>query len=74
MDEILPSLATIIENAARAQRETFARCGGRPCGTAVGGLNAYQWLQFIAAHEKQQMKPMREIAETLPKTVTSLHK
>jgi hypothetical protein len=46
----------------------------RPCGTTVGSPNACHWLHFIAAHEKLQMKPMREIAETLPKTVTSLHK
>jgi hypothetical protein len=40
----------------------------------LGSLNAYPWLQFIAAHEKRHMKRMREIAGMLPKTVTSLHK
>jgi len=40
----------------------------------LGNLNAYDWLQFIASHEIRHMKQMREIAATLPKTVTSLHK
>jgi uncharacterized damage-inducible protein DinB len=40
----------------------------------LGNLNAYEWLQFIASHEIRHMKQMREIAETLPKTVTNLHK
>jgi hypothetical protein len=39
----------------------------------VGSLKAYPWLQFLAAHEKRSIKQMREIAGTLPKTVTSLH-
>jgi len=40
----------------------------------LGSLNAYQWLQFLATHEKRHRKQMRDIAGTLPKTVTSLHK
>ena len=40
----------------------------------LGNLNAYDWLQFIASHEIRHMKQMKEIAGTLPKTVTSLHK
>src|SRR6266852_1152744 len=40
----------------------------------LGNLNAYDWLQFIASHEIRHMKQLREIAETLPKTVTSLQK
>ncbi len=40
----------------------------------LGNLNAYDWLQFIASHEIRHMKQMREIAGSLPKTVTSLHK
>jgi hypothetical protein len=40
---------------------------------SLGSLNAYQWLQFLAAHEKRHIKQMREIAGTLPKTVTNLH-
>jgi len=40
----------------------------------LGNLNAYDWLQFIASHEIRHTKQMREIAEALPKTVTTLHK
>jgi uncharacterized damage-inducible protein DinB len=40
----------------------------------LGTLNGYEWLQFIASHEIRHMKQMREIARTLPKTVTSLQK
>jgi hypothetical protein len=40
----------------------------------LGTLNAYEWLQFIASHEIRHMKQMREIAGTLPKSVTSLQK
>jgi len=40
----------------------------------LGNLNAYDWLQFIASHEIRHMKQMKEIAGSLPKTVTSLHK
>jgi|SRR6267143_5174542 len=39
----------------------------------LGTLNAYESLQFIASHEIRHTKQMREIAGTLPKTVTSLH-
>jgi uncharacterized damage-inducible protein DinB len=39
----------------------------------LGSLNAYEWLQFIAAHEKRHRKQMREIAGALPKTGTNLH-
>jgi uncharacterized damage-inducible protein DinB len=40
----------------------------------LGNLNAYDWLQFIASHEIRHVKQMREIAASLPKTVTSLQK
>jgi uncharacterized damage-inducible protein DinB len=40
----------------------------------LGNLNAYDWLQFVASHEIRHMKQMREIAGSLPKTVTSLQK
>ena len=40
----------------------------------LGNLNGYDWLQFIASHEIRHMKQMREIAASLPKTVTSLQK
>jgi len=40
----------------------------------LGTLNANGWLQFIASHEIRHMKQMHEIADSLPKTVTRLHK
>lgn len=40
----------------------------------VGTLNTYEWLQFIASHQIRHTKQMKEIADSLPKTVTSLHK
>jgi uncharacterized damage-inducible protein DinB len=40
----------------------------------LGNLNAYDWLQFVASHEIRHTKQMREIANALPKTVTSSQK
>ena len=40
----------------------------------LGTLSIYEWLQFIASHEIRHTKQLREIAGTLPKTVTSLEK
>jgi uncharacterized damage-inducible protein DinB len=40
----------------------------------VGNLNTYEWLQFIASHEIRHTKQMREIAGTIRKTITTLHK
>ena len=40
----------------------------------LGNLNAYDWLQFIASHEIRHTKQMKEIAEALPKSVTTLQK
>jgi uncharacterized damage-inducible protein DinB len=40
----------------------------------LGNLNGYEWLQFVASHEIRHTKQMREIAASLPKTVTSLQK
>lgn len=40
----------------------------------LGTLNAYEWFQMIASHELRHTKQMKEIAESLPKTVTRLQK
>jgi uncharacterized damage-inducible protein DinB len=40
----------------------------------LGNLNAYEWLQFIASHEIRHIKQLREVAATLPKSITSLQK
>jgi hypothetical protein len=40
----------------------------------LGTLNAYEWFQLIASHEVRHSKQMREIAEALPKSVTTSEK
>lgn len=40
----------------------------------LGTLNAYEWFQMIASHELRHTKQMRQIAKSLPKTVTRLQK
>jgi len=41
---------------------------------ALGMLNAYEWMQFVCAHEVRHTKQMREIAAVLPKAIESLQK
>jgi uncharacterized damage-inducible protein DinB len=41
---------------------------------AIGTLNIYEWLEFIAAHEVRHTKQMQEIAASLPKAIESLQK
>lgn len=41
---------------------------------ALGMLNTYGWIQFLAAHENRHRKQMREIAESLPKAIERLQK
>lgn len=40
----------------------------------LGTLNVYEWIQVIASHQIRHTKQLKEIAASLPKTVTSLHK
>jgi uncharacterized damage-inducible protein DinB len=40
----------------------------------LGGLNGYEWFQFVASHQIRHTKQMREIANSLPKIVESLQK
>ena len=40
----------------------------------LGTLNMYEWFQMIASHQIRHTKQLKEIAATLPKTVTRLHK
>jgi hypothetical protein len=37
----------------------------------LGALNVYEWFQFIASHEVRHEKQLREIAASLPKTITA---
>ena len=39
----------------------------------LGTLNLCEWFQMIASHQIRHAKQLKEIAATLPKTVTSLH-
>jgi hypothetical protein len=41
---------------------------------AVGMLNMYGWIEFLAAHQKRHTKQMREIATHLQKVVEGLQK
>lgn len=41
---------------------------------ALGMLNTYAWIQFLAAHENRHTKQMREIANSLPKAIERLQK
>ena|ERR1700674_712171 len=74
-EEILAELRGARERTLAFIEETRGRdlCKYRMAHPFLGSLNTYQWLQFLAAHEKRHTKQMREIAGTLPKTVTSLH-
>src|SRR5208282_1417497 len=41
---------------------------------ALGTLNMYEWMRFLAAHEIRHTKQMREIAASLPKAIETLQK
>jgi DinB family protein len=40
----------------------------------LGTLNFHEWFQLIASHQIRHTKQMKEIAATIPKNVTTLHK
>ncbi len=72
---MLAELRTVRERSLAFLQETRGRdlrdyCWEHP---ALGTLNTYEWMQFIASHEIRHTKQMREIAASLPKTVESLH-
>ncbi len=62
------SLAFLEETRDRSLREY---CWQHP---AIGMLNTYGWMRFVAAHEARHTKQMREIASDLPKAIESLQK
>jgi DinB superfamily len=62
------SLAFLEETRSRNLREY---CWAHP---ALGTLNTYEWMQFIASHEVRHTKQMREIVASLPKAIESLQK
>jgi uncharacterized damage-inducible protein DinB len=72
---MLGELRTVRERSLAFLEETRSRnlsayCWAHP---ALGTLNTYEWMQFIASHEIRHTKQMREIAASLPKSVESLH-
>ena len=75
-EEMLAELRGVRERTLAFIEETRGRnlSGYNMPHPFLGNLNAYDWLQFIASHEIRHMKQMREIAWSLPKTVTTLHK
>lgn len=52
-------------------RDLSEYCWAHP---ALGTLNTYKWMRFIAAHEIRHTKQLQEIAANLPKIVESLQK
>ena len=75
-DGMLAELCTVRERSLAFLEETRSRNMGEYCWPhpALGTLNVYEWLQFIASHEVRHTKQMREIAASLPKAIESLQK
>ena len=70
-EEMLAELRTVRERSLAFLEETKGRNVGEYCWDhpALGKLNVYEWLQFIASHEVRHAKQMREIAASLPKPI-----
>ena len=75
-EEMLAELMQVRERTVAFIEETMERDLSKywMSHAFLGNLNAYDWMQFIASHEIRHMKQMREIARSLPKTVTSSQK
>ena len=68
---MLAELRTVRERSRAFLEETRGRDLGQYWWKhpALGTLNIYGWLQFIAAHEVRHTKQMHEIAASLPKLI-----
>ncbi len=68
---MLAELRNARERSLAFLEETKDRDLGEYCWAhpALGALNMYEWMRFIAAHEIRHTKQMREIAADLPKSV-----
>ena len=68
---MLAELRTVRERSLAFLEETRDRNIGEYSWAhpALGTLNIYEWLQFIASHEVRHTKQMREIAASLPKPI-----
>jgi uncharacterized damage-inducible protein DinB len=75
-EEMLAELRQVRERTLAFIEEIMDRDLSKYCmpHAFLGTLNGYEWLQFLASHEIRHTKQMREIAVSLPKTVTSLDK
>ncbi len=75
-EEMLAELQQVRERTLAFIEETMGRdlSKYRMPHPFLGSLNSYEWFQLIASHEIRHMKQMREIADSLPKTVTRLQK
>jgi len=73
---MLAELRNVRERSLAFLEETRNRnlaeyCWAHP---ALGTLNTYEWMRFIASHEVRHTKQMREIVASLPKAIESLQK
>jgi len=73
---MLAEFRTVRERSLAFLEETRSRnlaeyCWAHP---ALGTLNMYEWMRFLAAHEIRHTKQMREIAASLPKAIETLQK
>jgi DinB superfamily len=75
-EAMLAELRTVRERSLAFLEETKSRNLGEYCWAhpALGTLNTYEWMQFIASHEVRHTKQMREIVASLPKAIESLQK
>jgi hypothetical protein len=75
-EDMLAELRRVRERTLAFMEETMNRdlSKYRMPHPFLGSLNTYEWFQLIASHEIRHTKQMREIAGTLPKSVTSLEK
>ena len=73
---MLAELRTVRERSVAFLEETRSRNLGEYCWAhpALGTLNTYEWMQFIASHEVRHTKQMCEIVASLPKAIESLQK
>lgn len=75
-EAMLAELREVRERTLAFIEETMERDLNKYCmpHAFLGTLNANEWLQFIASHEVRHTKQMREIAGSLPKSITRLQK
>jgi uncharacterized damage-inducible protein DinB len=73
---MLAELRAVRERSLEFLEQTRSRNLGEYCWAhpALGTLNTYEWMQFIASHEVRHTKQMREIVASLRKAIESLQK